>query len=111
MYVALATNQFFVEHAASEWSADGLCYVFRIATDRDGAEVFAVVERQRAVRRPAETVRLLQYRIEHRRQIAGRGIDDLQYLRGRGLLLQRLARLSDQPRVLHCDDRLPREIL
>ena len=33
------------------------------------------------------------------------------HLGGRGLLLQRLARLGDQPRVLHRDDRLRREIL
>ena len=35
----------------------------------------------------------------------------LQHLGGRGLLLQRLARLGDQPRVLHRDHRLRREIL
>jgi len=56
-------------------------------------------------------VRLFQDRIEHRREIAGRGIDDLQYLGGRGLLLQRLARLGQEPSVLHRDDRLRREIL
>ena len=33
------------------------------------------------------------------------------YLGGRGLLLQRLARLGDQPRVLHRDDRLRGEVL
>ena len=44
--------------------------------------------------------------IEHRREIAGRGVDDLQHLGGRGLLLQCLARLSDQPRILHRDHRL-----
>ena len=33
------------------------------------------------------------------------------HLGGRGLLLQRLARLGDQPRVLHRDDRLRREVL
>jgi len=51
-------------------------------------------------------VRLLQNRIEYRGEITGRRIDDLQYLGGRGLLLQRLARLGQQPRILHCDDRL-----
>ena len=56
-------------------------------------------------------MRLLQHRVEHRREVAGRGIDDPQHLGGRGLLLQRLARLGDQPRVLHRDDRLRREIL
>ena len=33
------------------------------------------------------------------------------HLGGRGLLLQGLARLGDQPRVLHRDDRLRREVL
>ena len=33
------------------------------------------------------------------------------HLGGRGLLFQRLARLGDQPRVLHRDDRLRREVL
>src|SRR3954462_9329421 len=54
---------------------------------------------------------LLQHRVEHRREIAGPRIDDLQHLGGRGLLLQRLARLGQQPRILHRDDRLRREIL
>ena len=53
--------------------------------------------------------RLFEHRVEHRREVAGRGIDDLQHLGGRGLLLQRLARLGDQPRILHRDDRLRRE--
>ena len=33
------------------------------------------------------------------------------HLGGRGLLLQSFARLGDQPRVLHRDDRLRREVL
>ena len=56
-------------------------------------------------------MRFLQYRIEHRCEVAGRAVDDLQYLGGRGLLLQRLARLGNQPRVLHRDHRLRSEIL
>ena len=44
-------------------------------------------------------------------EVAGRGVDDLQHLGGRGLLLQSLARLGEEPRVLHRDDRLCREIL
>jgi hypothetical protein len=39
-------------------------------------------------------VRLFQDRLEHRREIAGRGIDDLQYLGGRGFPLQRLGKFS-----------------
>ena len=38
---------------------------------------------------------LLEHRVEHRGEVARRGIDDLQYLGGRSLLLQRLARLRD----------------
>ena len=49
---------------------------------------------------------LLENNLEHRRQIAGRGIDHLQHLGGRGLLLQCLALLGQQPRILDRDDRL-----
>ncbi len=60
---------------------------------------------------PRTARRLIQHRVEHRREVAGRAVDDLQYLGGRGLLLQGLARLGDQPRILHRDDRLRGEIL
>ena len=56
-------------------------------------------------------MRLIKDCIEHRREIAGRGIDDPQHIGGRGLLLQRLARLGQEPRVFHRNDRLRREIL
>ena len=56
-------------------------------------------------------MRLLQYHIEHRREVAGRGIDDLQYFGGCCLLLQCLARLGQQPRILHRYDCLRGEIL
>ena len=56
-------------------------------------------------------MRLLQDRIEHRREVAGRGIDDLQHFGGRGLLLQGLARLSQEPCILHRDHRPGSEIL
>ena len=48
--------------------------------------------RSRTMRRwsaPHKRVRLFQHRVEHRREVAGRGIDDLQHFGGRGLLLQR----------------------
>jgi hypothetical protein len=59
----------------------------------------------------AVAVRFLQDRVEHRREVAGGRVDDLQYLRGRGLLLQGFARLGQEPRILHRDDRLRRKIL
>src|SRR5262249_9162307 len=55
--------------------------------------------------------RFLQYRIEHRREVTGRGVNDLQYFGGRGLLFEGLARLGQEPRVLDRDDRLRREVL
>src|SRR5580704_4991680 len=53
----------------------------------------------------------LQHRIEHRREIAGGGIDNLQDLGCRGLLFERLAGLRDEPRVLDRDHRLGSEVL
>src|ERR1700730_8757639 len=74
-------------------------------------QVLAVVELQAPMSGAAKGVCLFLHRVEHRREVAGRGIDDLQYLGGCGLLLQGLARLSDEPRVLHRNDRLVGEIL
>jgi len=62
-------------------------------------------------RRLAQAQRFLQYRVENGGKVAGRGIDDPQHLGGRSLLFERLARLGDQPGVLHRDDGLRREIL
>src|SRR3954462_6806773 len=44
-------------------------------------------------RSPAQPHRLVEHRVEHRREVAWRRIDDLQHLGGRGLLVERLARL------------------
>src|SRR5215471_4964823 len=58
----------------------------------------------------ADARRILQHRLEHRLQLAGRTADDTEHLRGRGLLLQRLAQLVEQARVLDGDDGLAGEI-
>ena len=42
----------------------------------------------------AKAVCLLQDRVEHLREVGGRGIDELQHLSGRGLALQRLVALG-----------------
>jgi len=78
---------------------------------REPAELLAIPELQATADGTAQCVRLLHYRLEYRCEVARRGVDDLQYLGGRGLLLQRLSRLGEEPRVLHCDDRLRCEIL
>ena len=64
-----------------------------------------------AAYRGRDATAVVQHRVEHRREVTGRGIDDLQHLGGRGLLLQGLARLGQEPRILHRDDRLRREVL
>src|SRR6516225_1875807 len=45
-------------------------------------------------------------RVEHRRKVARRAVDDPQHLGGCSLLLQSLARFCDEPRILDRDDRL-----
>ena len=78
---------------------------------RSRLDVLAIVGPQDPKRGPTKREGLLQHRIEHRSEIAGRGVDDLQDLGGCGLLLQGLARLGDQPRIFHRDHRLGGEIL
>ena len=84
---------------------------FRHPTARDCAEELPVLRKQAFVVGAAKAVCLLQDRVEDRDEIAGRGIDDLQHLGGRGLLLQGLARLGQEPRVLHGDNGLRSEVL
>ena len=43
---------------------------------------------------PAELLRLLQHCLEYRREVAGGGGDDTQYLGSRGLLLTRFGKFS-----------------
>src|SRR6516164_6761333 len=54
---------------------------------------------------------IFQHRLENRLQFAGRTADDTEHLGGRGLLLQRLAQLVKQPRVLNGDDGLGSKVL
>ena len=58
------------------------------------------------IRRSAKLHRLLQHRIEHWREIAGRRIDDAQDLGGGGLLLQRIAQFGKQPDIFNRYDGL-----
>jgi len=74
-------------------------------------EALAVIDSQMPVRGIAQPHRLFEHRAKDWGKIAGRGIDNLQYLSGRGLLLQRLARLGQEPRILHRDNGLGSEVL
>jgi len=67
--------------------------------------------RHSADSRIAEPRCLFSQDVKHRLKLTGRGIDDAQHLGGGGLLFQGFARLGDEARVLHRDDRLRREVL
>jgi hypothetical protein len=78
----------------------------------------AVASRERGHLRIAELRCAFAERIEHRLQVEGRTADDLQYIACCGLVFERflkvtttLAQFAQEPGVLHCDDRLGREIL
>src|SRR6266478_10212545 len=61
---------------AAEPLPQPLRQLLRVAPHRDcSTEIVAVVDPQSAVVCAAKAVRLLQYRVEHRGEIAGRGID------------------------------------
>src|SRR5262249_17408368 len=59
----------------------------------------------------AQARRRLHQRVEHDLQVEGRAANDLEHVGGGGLLLQRFAKLVEQPRVLDGDDGLISEIL
>ena len=61
--------------------------------------------------RLTQSPRLFHHRLEHRLEVATGRVDDAQHFGGRGLLLQRLAQLTEQPRVLDGDDGLGGEVL
>jgi hypothetical protein len=71
-----------------------------------GVHPLAVIGPQRAKFRLAKETRLFEHCLEYRGKIAGRRIDNPKHFGCCGLLLQGFARLADQPRVLHRDDRL-----
>src|SRR6516165_7164370 len=76
----------------------------------DGTGLLAIDDGHEAEGCPAQSHRLFEHCVEHWDEIARRGVDDLQYLGGRRLLLQSLTRLIDEPRVLDRDDGLSRKI-
>jgi hypothetical protein len=61
----------------------------------DRSDLPTVVGRQKPELRLAEAHRPFEYCIEYRREITGRGIDDLQDLVGRSLLLQKLVAFGE----------------
>ena len=72
---------------------------------------FAVISPQHANIDLTQSQGLVEHRVEHRREVARRGVDDLQYLGSCGLLLKGLTRLGQEPRILHRDHCLRGEVL
>ena len=60
--------------------------------------------------RPAQPHCGFNQSVEHRLQIERRAADDLEHVGGRRLLLQRLAQLVEQARILYGDDGLLSEV-
>jgi hypothetical protein len=67
---------------------------------------------------PTDPCSRLDQGVEHWLQIERRATDDLKHIAARGLVFERLLQivcalleLSDQPRVVDCDERLRGEIL
>src|SRR5580704_3550017 len=90
-----------------------LIQVFRIAVGHSRAEKLAIEQKQAPERRATQRVRLVQNRLEYGAEITGRRVDHAQHLGGRGLLLQRLAKVAvarfqfaEQPDVFDGDGGL-----
>ena len=83
------------------WSIDWRIVLSKFGEGRghascgDRSDLAAVAGRQKPELRLAEAHRPFEYRIEYRREIAGRGVDDLQDLLGRSLLLQKLVAVDE----------------
>ena len=73
--------------------------------------ILALLPRIMACIGVAKPRRRFDQRVEHGLQIEGRAADHLEHVGGGGLLLQRLAQLVEQARVLDGDDGLVGEVL
>src|SRR6516162_7636362 len=73
---------------------------------RNWIKSLPIMSHQSTKRRLAQRMGFFEDRLEHRREIAGRGVDDTQHFRRGRLLFQRLASFGNEPRVLHRDHRL-----
>jgi hypothetical protein len=100
--IVVADNELAAGYFGERLCLDRLCLVALLSTlDKRSRHP---VPRHRAEARPivdpqdtggvAEPRRLFQYRLEHWRQVAGRGVDSPQDLGGRGLARQRLVALG-----------------
>jgi len=75
-----------------------------------GVARIAVVTENHSSCCAAEPDSRIQESVEHGLQIEGRAANDLEHVGSRGLLLERLAQLIQEARVLDSDDGLSREV-
>jgi hypothetical protein len=96
----------------AEWPAQSFKFSkFRRRTGTCGrSKGITVVEEERAKLCLTDASRTAQHFTEYRFQLSRRTSNDLQYFRGRCLLLQRLTQFIEQPRVLDGDDSLGGEV-
>src|SRR5262249_43563051 len=73
-------------------------------------EIFTIELENVSARGAAKPRRALDQGLQHGLQIESRAADDLEHVGGGGLLLQRLAQLVEQARVLNGDDGLGSEV-
>src|ERR1700739_3611217 len=105
-------------HSGGDWrvSGGGIAFSERSIgcwnpASGDSTGSFAVDDSHEAEGHSAQPHRLVEHCVQYRRGITGRGVELLQDLGSRGLLLQGFTRLGQQSRVLRRDDRLRREAL
>src|SRR5262249_50670440 len=77
-----------------EPTAHVFCEAFRHSARRNRAEPFPVIRHKRAACGTTKSVRVLQDCIKYWRDVAGRGVDDPQYLGGGSLSSQRIVTLG-----------------
>jgi hypothetical protein len=83
-----------ISAVGAEWLAQEVGIRRRYGVERNRAKEIPVIAIEHPVRGLAQVCGLVEHCIEHRREIAGRGIDDLQNLSGRGLPFQRRVTLG-----------------
>src|SRR5690349_21332066 len=105
MHEMLAKHEPPTKDVGAEWLAEDDPTLFRLTVCCLSVKALTIVNKQRAYDRPTEAVCLVQDSFEYRHQVAWGGVDHLQHLGCRDLLLQRLSLLVQQPCVLYCDHR------
>ena len=102
-----AVSRLRLVHSATKISGKSIRHI----SLRSALKAFAVVDGHKSERGIAKMQGFVEDRGEYWLQIAGRGADDAQHIGGGGLLLERLAKFVQQPRVLDGDHSLVREAL